>query len=360
MKILMISDSLRGGGTERRLLETIRGLLQIGYQVKLVVLNTLNQYPESENIGIEIIMIKRVIKKDPAIFWKLVRICKRFRPDVIHSWGSMASVYALPVSKLFRIKFVNSMINTAECKRYSPRWWRAKITFPFSDKILSNSFAGLKSFNPPPVRSKVIHNGFDFNRLNNLLPGDEVKRKFGIQTRYVVGMVAMVDHRKDYHTFINAAEEVLKHNEDVTFLCVGDGLLLAKMKEITSGNPKIRFVGRQGNIESVINIFDIGVLTTNSSRGSEGISNSILEYMAMGKPVIATDGGGSGEIILNGSTGYLVPSFSPGILAEKIQQLLSDEETRNSLGANGQKRIKESFSFESMISSFDQIYLELV
>src|SRR5690606_31004954 len=102
----------------------------------------------------------------------------------------------------------------------------------------------------------------------------------------VVGMVAAFSAFKDYKTFINAANIVLEKRNDVVFVCVGDGPKLNECKSIVQKNnsDKIIFTGKQKNVENIVNVFDIGVLST----FNEGISNSIMEYMALSKPVVVT------------------------------------------------------------------------
>ena len=84
---------------------------------------------------------------------------------------------------------------------------------------------------------------------------------------------------------------------------------------------KIIFLGKRSNVESIINIFDVGILLTNSKVHGEGISNSIMEYMALGKPVIATRGGGTNEVVIEGENGYLIDPFNEDQLIEKIENV---------------------------------------
>ena len=94
----------------------------------------------------------------------------------------MPSVYALPIAKICQgVKFINAMISNAVCEKGSKSWVRAKIDFPFSDVIVSNSKAGLIAHNAPLKKSKVIHNGFNFNRVSNLETEDAIREKFSFQ-----------------------------------------------------------------------------------------------------------------------------------------------------------------------------------
>ncbi|MCK4330055.1 hypothetical protein KAX02_09460 [candidate division WOR-3 bacterium] len=188
MKILFFIDSLRSGGKERLLAELIKGLKDYpDIQCELATMsNDIHyQYVFKQNVKIHYLI--RKWKKDSRIFFKLYNLCKEFKPDIIHSWGSMSSVYALPIAKMLKIKFINAMISDAPYKLSLKALIRSKLTFPFSDVILSNSIAGLKSYNAPKNKSFCIHNGFDFSRIKNKV---EIRKKFGIKTEKVVGMVA--------------------------------------------------------------------------------------------------------------------------------------------------------------------------
>jgi glycosyltransferase involved in cell wall biosynthesis len=107
-----------------------------------------------------------------------------------------------------------------------------------------------------------------------------------------------------------------------------------------------RLLGKRSDVESLVNAMDICVLST----FTEGISNSILEYMALGKPVIASYGGGTNEIIEDGKTGFLVKPSDTDELVMKIETVLNDPAVRNSFGLAGKERIKTIFSINNMIN----------
>ena len=162
-----------------------------------------------------------------------------------------------------------------------------------------------------------------------------IREKFNIHSDKIVGMVARFHKRKDYHSFIAAAVDILKERSDVTFVTVGDGETLDVCKSAVPDAYKdnIRFLGRQEDIESIVNVFDVGVLV---SRG-EGISNSIMEYMALGKPVIASRHGGNHEIIEDGKSGFIVELGNHKELSEKINALLDNNIARESMGLEAKK-----------------------
>lgn len=360
IRILHFIDSLRAGGKERQLVELLKGLsVHKKIVCELTIMSEDIHYNAVNNIDIKKYYLIRKHKKDPGILVKLYKLCKEFKPDIIHSWNSMTSVYAVPVAKMLGIKLINGMIrDSSPFKFFSKACIRSKITFPFSDVILANSSAGLKAYNAPVHKSVCIYNGFDFNRIRRLHDENTIRRKFNIDTERVVGMVATFSNNKDYDTFITAAQSILQARENVTFLAIGDGVNIEKCRKLVKPQfrNKIKFLGKQKDIESIVNTFDIGVLATYS----EGISNSIMEYMALRKPVVATNGGGINELVLHGKTGFLVDSNDAHKLSKRIEQLLADEELANRMGSAGCERIKREFSLEKMTNLYVGLYERLL
>ena len=364
MKILTVIDSFHTGGKERRLIELLKGLTKNKIDCELVVFSTVVTYPELYELDIKIHFIERKHKKDLTLVPQLYRIVKQAQPDLIQSWSSMTSVYIFPITKLLNIPFVNAIIADAPqyVKPFSQPWIRRKLTFPFSDAIVGNSRAGLVAYNAPADRSFVMYNGFDFKRTKNIKPPEEMRRELNITTEKVVGMVGKFEIRKDYQTFLKAALQVVSERDDVTFVAIGDGALLPECERLVEGKTKDRilFTGHRKDVESIVNLFDIGVLTTNHLVHGEGISNSLMEYMVLGKPVIATEGGGTAELVLNESVGYIIPPATPEALVQKINLLLDDADLARQLGESGKIRIQESFNLDRMTEEYLQLYQRLL
>ncbi len=360
LKVLYIIDELGPGGTERRLVQLLKGLDGEHFSTKIILLTDIVHYTEVYELDTEVIKLDRMIRKDPLIFFRLFGICRKWRPDIIHAWGSMPAIYAGPVAKLLRIKLINAMIADAPARLNRKQRVRSFLSFPFSDIIQSNSYAGFETYSVPEWKRSVVHNGFDFGRMNNLKDRNAVREELHIETRYVAGMVAGFKYQKDYESLVRAAQRILENRDDITFVCVGEGPELDGIKELARGNERIIFAGKRSDVESVVNIFDIGILLTDLERHGEGISNSIMEYMAAGKAVIATDGGGTKELVSDGETGYLIPQKSPDLLAERIDRLLNDDGLREDMGARGKKRILNEFSLDGMVAGHIKLYEQLL
>lgn len=357
MKILYIIESLTSGGKERRLMSLIQKMLEKDeVKIEIIILSKDIHYRDIFNWNLKIHFFKRNILKDKMILLKFNSVLKSFQPDVVHCWDNIAAFHFAPICNFKRIPFLNSMISTAPPKlsRFSKRFFFNVISYPFSDVILSNSKAGLYSFRVPKNKGKCIHNGFDLERTRIKTSENSIREKFGIKTKNIVGMTGAFHDRKDYNTFIKAANLVLKSKEDVTFVAIGDGPNLNKIKNSIEKDslPSFKFVGKQDDIESIVNTFTIGVLAT----FTEGISNAIMEYMSFEKPVIATSGGGTNELVIDNESGFLVEPKNINQLADKIIFLLENPKVADQMGSRGRLRIENHFSIDKMIERFYCLY----
>ena len=361
MKILFVIESLTEGGKERRLTELMKSLKQIsGIEFELAVMSFDVHYKEVFDLGINLHYIIRKRKKDFTVFGTLYKICNTFTPDIIHCWDGMTAVYTAPLCKLLRIKLVNGLVVDSPQRQniFNPPWLRARLTFPFSDIIIGNSKAGLRAYNAPEKKSVTIYNGFNFERIKSIKPKEIIIGQLNIKTPYIIGMVATFSEFKDFATYFNAAQILLNERKDITFLAIGERTDSDLSRSYIDGKymDDFRLLGSKSDIESYINVLDICVLST----FTEGISNSILEYMALGKPVVATSGGGTNEIVEDLKTGFLISPGNPEELAEKILILLNDDILRATMGKNGRDRIQETFSIDIMKEKFISEYKKLL
>lgn len=365
MRVIQIVDGLRPGGKERQVVELLKGLAKFrSVESEIIVMSSNVHYTAVYDLGCPIHTLLRRTRKDPSIFITLYKLLKTRRPAILQSWSSMCSVYAIPAVKLLNIKFINGFLRNASPPKYigNREWIRCKITFPFSDVVVANSQAGLNAYGVPIKNRRCIHNGFDFARLDGIQDPTTVRTQYKIRTEHVVGMVASVSHNKDYDSFIKVAERVLSEREDVTFLAIGDG---NKMQETKNKIPShltnhIKFLGALEDVESVVQIFSVGVLCTNLKVHGEGISNSIMEYMALQKPVVATKCGGNAELVIDGETGFLVSNNDIPRMAERIRLLLDSVHVRTGMGEAGFIRLRERFSLQRMAAEYVELYRRLI
>jgi len=145
---------------------------------------------------------------------------------------------------------------------------------------------------------------------------------------------------------------------DITFVAVGEGpdleSFMARLKR--DGQSNIRILGVRKRVEEVIKTFSIGVLV---STNGEGISNVIMEYMALEKPVIATDAAGNREIVKDGENGFLIPFRDENALASRIREIVDRPDIGSAFGRAGRALVEQKFGIEQMVQKHVELFRRL-
>ena len=148
--------------------------------------------------------------------------------------------------------------------------------------------------------------------------------------------------------------------DDVTFFGVGgtgfNNSSYERLVEMNRDNSNIQFLDELQDVEAFVNACDIGVLFSNTANHGEGISNSIMEYMSLCKPVVANDAGGTKEIVCHERDGFLIDNQGEEEIRDLILELLNNKEKRQAFGRSGRKKIEKQFSIQAMGESFVKVY----
>lgn len=207
---------------------------------------------------------------------------------------------------------------------------------------------------------KVIYNGLDLTRLTpKIVDRKEICDEIGLpddEKIKFITLVANLRHTvKNQPMFLRAAQKVLKEFPAAHFVLAGEGELLGSLENLAKElqiAENTHFIGRCNDIPELLSISYAGVLTS----FNEGFSNSILEYMAVEKPVVATDVGGASEAIIENETGFLVESDDDETMAKRLLKLLQDEEKAKDFGVKGRKIVEENFSMQTQLEKTLEIY----
>ena len=179
----------------------------------------------------------------------------------------------------------------------------------------------------------------------------------------VIGIVANLTDYKDYYTFFDAIKILQEKIKNLEVHIIGGGKLTQAYKDyavqIGVDQSILRYFGRVANTEDFIPNFNVGVLCSYKNKG-EGLSNSVLEYMACGVPPIITDIGAAREIIEEGVKGFLFEAGNAKDLEEKIGMMIEDRKLRIEMGERAKKVVFEKFSYERYIKEFEEYYEGLV
>mgnify|MGYP000922548667 CR=1 FL=1 len=357
-RILFFIDCLRSGGKERRLVELLYFLKRsTDFQMRLVLMDDKIHYGYVRELGIPIDVIERGrLRKDPSVFFRFLRIAREFRPDIIHSWGTMATFYAAPTKATLGCKLVANLIADSS-KDFAERSLNSfffRIDCLAADLILGNSEAGFKAYGVSGPKKRLIYNGVRLERFDGRREQEDMRRELGINTPYMIAMVASAIESKRYDLFVDVAADLLDLRKDVTFVGVGDGPEMPRILERIRSREadNVKMLGTRNDVEDIVAAADVGVLFTRA----EGISNAIMEYMALGKPVVTTDRtGGSKEIVEDGASGFILPAET-GPIERALSRLLDDEELRSKMGARGRRTIEDRFTVQKMGEEFLKVY----
>ena len=276
----------------------------------------------------------------------------------------LSNILGVFLSRLAKVKVILS--TRRDYGLWLNRWSIPLLRFVnrYVTRIIANS-ASVKELTCreekcDPSKVDVIYNGI---HLNNQVPSRSdctgLKEKYAIPpNRLVLGTVAGLRPMKRHTTIIRAAKLVVDSREDVSFLIVGDGILRSDLEALASelGITKhLIFAGSQENVLPFIALFDIAV----NASANEGLSNAIMECMALGKPCIAADAGGNPELIKNEVNGYTFELDNHRELARKILDLLDDKEKQRLFASESKKRI-QGMSLDKMLDKYDQLFTTLI
>jgi len=295
-------------------------------------------------------------------------LVKAQKPHIIHEvvledslemWGRLAGI-------LLRVPVVIASEGTINPRRTKWGFWVDRMLGRATDAVLVNSHA-LKSFveansGLDADKCRVIHGGIHLGQFTELSQEEmrRARQELGLSVASpVVGIVANSRPLKDLATFLRAAQRVVGAEPNTKLLVIGQGWHLDELAGLARElhlESNVLFLGLRRDVGRLVGILDVGVC----SSLCESCSNAILEYMAMGKPVVATRVGGNPELVVDGRTGLLVPAQNPRALADAILRLLRDTRLASQMGRAGRDRVGLDFSVERMANRTQEVYEELL
>jgi glycosyltransferase involved in cell wall biosynthesis len=275
-------------------------------------------------------------------------------------WGTWCALLArVPVR-------VSTIGSTGKLSRVHRRLWINRLTFRFMSRVraLSQMHKAylIEQEGIAAEKIEIIPNGVDLGRFS--INGDprELRASLGlVDSQPVVGIVAMLRPEKAHEVFLRAAARVLERVPETQFLVVGDGPERRRLEALamTLGiDGRVRFLGARQDVAALVRTFDVGVLS--SRPVVETLSNAVLEYMAAGKPVVATRVGSLPELIEEGQTGFFVEPGDWEALADRIVRLLQDRDLAERMGMAGRERVRRCYALEGMVHQHEALFERLL
>jgi glycosyltransferase involved in cell wall biosynthesis len=374
LRVCFLIDELAPAGTEIQLLALIRHLDRRRVWPYLCLLrgdNPVSQALEPDDCPILRLDVGSL--RHPRTLlraWRFLRFLRRERIDVVQAYFADSSYFGIPTAWLagvtHRIRTRNNIGHWL-----TPLHRRlGRLLNVFATRTLTNCEAGRRALlaaeQPRPETVLVLENGVDLDRFRDIPPlaarpphpcplpqGGE-----GMARGMRVGVLANLRPVKGLDVFVRAAARIHGRHSRAVFTVAGEGELRAALKQQAAAAglaEHFTLPGSMADVPGFLAGLDVAVLCSHA----EGMSNALLEYMAAGRPIVATAVGAAPELIMDGIHGLLVPPGDAEKLAEAIERLLADRELAQRLGAAARRRASERYSREAMVRRFEEFYLSL-
>lgn len=369
IKILFLIDTISGphGGTEKHLLELVEHLDRNKFEVYLGCLYP-SQWLKNNPLACPQIILDFKGYLHPNFLWQLLKLVKFLRYEkiqILQTFFLEANIIGILSALLAGVPYRLATRRNLGHRHTRLRTFILRIILRILKSATTLYLANchkVKEFvmdleKITPQKVQVIYNGIDPVLFQPALSRCETRTALP-KDKLIVGMVANLKIIKGIDYFLKAASLIRAKRADVLFVIIG-GEYREKyyfdLRDEMGLQEVVHFLGIKENVVDYLQAFDVAV---NSSL-TEGFSNSILEYMACGLPVVATEVGGNTEAVIDGETGILVPPRDAKKLAQAIEILLADEKLRLKMGEKGRQRILEQFTQSRMLREMEQLYSKL-
>lgn len=369
LNILIVTESSVPGGAETVVLDLAKNIDRDRFNVWVVLFRPgwlLDQLREAQ---VDVRLMESDRSFDLGFIMTLRRFCKENRIDLINSHLPGANMYCAMIGKLAGLPVITTAHNEFIMPGYEERFTSIKnfLTRSLATKhvlvadYMKDQYITAGKYTVDSI--EIIRNGIHFRPRpdENILLSLRQQLKLN-QSDILIGNVANFDPPKGHNHLVEAAAIVCRENPRVKFLLIGDereGEIADPLKERVAAlglTDKILFLGFRTDVADLLHLLDIFVLPSIS----EGLPLSIIEAKAAAKPIVATNVGGVSEVVFDCQNGYLVPAGDESTLAERLIKLAGDTDLRKTMGLNGYDNARAIFSMETMISSYQDLFVRMV
>lgn len=366
IRIAYVINAMIVGGSQTHLLQVLRFLDRERFAPVFVCLSGKGELLDNVRAaGVEVLtpgagqtykglgLVQRVTA--------LTRELRARRIDIVHSYLLRANLVGSISARLAGVPIL--LCSKRGChERRGAELVMAKIGNALADRITCNAEA-VRAFvhdneGCDVSRMPVIPSGIDTERFQPLPSADYVARLGLPSGRRLIGVVTRMRARKGVEEFIRAIAEVRQRQPQAHGVIVGEVTFDDTLEQLVRDlgvQDHLTLLGRRADMPEVLSAFELFVLSSHD----EGMSNAVLEAMAMQLPVVATDVGGTGEVVRHGASGLLVPPKDPSALATGIATVLEDPERAQRMGALGREIVCERFSAQAMVRQMEDLYFEI-
>ncbi len=361
------------GGTERQFVYLTKGLDRSRFDLRVACMAQIGGFlPDVQSLNIPISEYKTNSLygyQTPQGQFRLARDIRKQGIQVVHAYGFYPTVFAIPAARLARncvsIASVRDMGVFPDHEKM--RTYALKIMCGFADCVLANSYAVRGWLIEKGLRNadiRVIPNGILVPACRTALDSFPVRDELNIKhDAPVIAVVGRLTRTKGLEFFLDAAAAVVRRFPAVRFLVVGDSVVepqyrteLENRAAALNLTNHVIFTGQRHDIESMMREITIAV----SPSLTESFSNSVLEAMAAGLPIVATNVGGNPELITDGEHGIVVPPRDSAALARAMVALLESPQLGQTLAKNARNKVIKQYSLDSVLKQTEELYVGLL
>ncbi len=363
IRVVEVLATGTNGGAQEHLFGLLSRIDQSRFDVSVVSLSPGSAVRKLQRAGFDVLVIDE--PDDAIAVGALAAYLAEVRPEVVHNHMYRAeTVGTRAVMALagigHRRPYVVSTVHSSRIRSTEDREHLRDLT-PHMDQLIAVSRAiERKLVEEERVQTPVrlIYNGVDLSRYDEQEACCTLPEEYGMELgSQIVGVVARLEPEKGHPTLLEAWPQVLRAVPDAYLLIVGEGsrreTLEAQARDLRIAH-RVVFTGRRDDVPAVTAALDVAVLP--SYREAQGLS--ILEAMALSRPVVASNVGGIPEMITDGVTGLLVPPHDADALAAAIVRLLRDHPYADTLGRAGHDMVHDRFCIQLMVKAIEDIYEE--
>jgi glycosyltransferase involved in cell wall biosynthesis len=362
MKILHVNTEKTWRGGEQQTLYLLKGLKKRNITSHLLCQPGSPMEERAKKAAIEVFPVAMHGEVDLFAICRLRIHIKRFNYDIIHSHTSHAHTLAFLASLGIRTRllvsrrvdfsiFRHSFLHLSGIKYRSMADYYIAISHKIKDILVRDGV--------PRQRIFVVHSGIDPERFT-AVSMDHLIPEFNLKSNEpVVVNVAHLAGHKGQQYLVRAIPLVLAKIPVARFFIVGEGELMNDLQALAASlglNKELIFTGFRQDVGAFYHVADLFVM----SSVQEGLGTAVIDALALGKPVIATNSGGIPEIIRNGETGRLVAPADPAALAEGIIELLTNPERARRMARRGQEVVRQKFSIDAMVDKNMEVYQRIL
>ena len=369
IKICHIVSGDLWAGAEAQLTTTLECLLDYEIlDISVIVLNEGVLANKLQSLGIKVYIIDEKKNSFLKIIYKVFKLFNKIQPHIVHSHRYKENLITAILGILFRkmkqIRTQHTTFTSLGSQDNIKMWIYRKIDMItatlFADKVIAVSEAIYRQVSDctRADRAVTIHNYVDPEKIRKAAEYQEAIN-WDTNDAFFIGTAGRLVDIKGLKYLVNAAKIICEEISNIKFIIAGTGPLYSELEKQIQDYKlvnKVILTGFRKDIISIINKLDVFIMPSLY----EGIPMALLEAMALGKPVIASNVGGIPEIIENKISGILIEPEDEQIIFDECINLYKNKELRNKLGANAFKRIKGKFYSQSKIEQLLSVYTDIM